>query len=928
MITRDNRGFLNTVMGILIAVAIIGVFPFVAIADAKYKDNLNTDIAVAEKMLMPRPLSISTGTARFNLDENTQLCSSTQTRPAAELLAEILRKSTGFPLPITTCRGTEPQGKLISLLASSAPQVEDDDPVLESYELKVSENKVEIIAPTLQGSIWGVQSLLQLLGPWSRASEPVNYEWSVPAVNIKDQPRSHWRGLLIDPARSFIPVAEVKDIIDSLSAYKLNRLHIHLNDDQGWRIEIPNPSVNKAGIDYSLLTKVGANLRQAPPLPKLNNQPLKEGYYTLAEYRELVEYAANRGVEVVPEIDGPGHAAAILSSIPQLNGNYSFPRLAPGEKVLKNYHVSQGFSSLDPTKEETYQFLDHVIGTIAAEHNQVTLRPKQKKYFHVGLDESANTTLEHQKLYREKLYKILQTKGLKGIQYNDMENDKYFSQKPAEYPESIRQFWHLPNYFKTPLGKDLLAKQGKVIYSGASITYFPQRQGTDIPGSWWACIGKTDYKCDVFSTYNFKNQAQNLPEENFYGIEGAMWGETVRTSQDRDMMMYPRLLALAEVGWTPDRLRKQADFANRLTLQEMSLNIMGIDFYTHSWRSQHGFIPRKDIPLNAADTTLGYLAVPGVKTAEVKVSLTWKGNNIPLKLHRVKDFNYGEVFNDYPYLLEQNYRADGQISNRSSGSLIRVVAPRGIPSLEAVLTLESPQIRLENKLTAAGNIDYLLKESDSTLALPQYQGHLPENNEKIIFIGKGGLLFQDVAVGAPFYKDIYWLRSKGITTGYADGTFRPKDPIERAAVIAFLYRLAGSPKVDLSGAPTFKDVPPNHDFYKEIVWARQNGVTTGWSDGTFRPHAHIERAAMVAFLERYCNKLKAIPGNYRVQIERVQKFKDVPRDDYFFEKVAWAAQLGITTGWSDGTFRPTEAISREAMAAFIHRMVDYGKTHP
>ena len=175
----------------------------------------------------------------------------------------------------------------------------------------------------------------------------------------------------------------------------------------------------------------------------------------------------------------------------------------------------------------------------------------------------------------------------------------------------------------------------------------------------------------------------------------------------------------------------------------------------------------------------------------------------------------------------------------------------------------------------------------------------------------GPCRFSDVPQNHPFYEEITWLEYRNITTGWADGTYRPLNNIERGAVAAFFYRLAGSPEVTLPAASPFTDVNPSHQFYHEIVWMHQQGLTTGWADGTYRPQDAVTREAMAAFFYRYAGK-----PDY-VVVGSV--FKDVPHDGAFYREINWLRSSGITTGWADGTYRPSEPIHRDAMAAFIYR---------
>ena len=172
--------------------------------------------------------------------------------------------------------------------------------------------------------------------------------------------------------------------------------------------------------------------------------------------------------------------------------------------------------------------------------------------------------------------------------------------------------------------------------------------------------------------------------------------------------------------------------------------------------------------------------------------------------------------------------------------------------------------------------------------------------------------FKDVPADYPFVNDINWLAQRRITTGYPDGTFRPNGSVERGAMAAFFYRMAGSPQFTAPSTPSFKDVPRDHPFYKEIEWMRARGITTGWSDGTFRPNDAVNRDAMAAFFYRFA-------GSPAYSAPAVSPFSDVSTGSQFYREIAWLADQRITTGWPDGSFRPVPPIERGAMAAFLHR---------
>ncbi len=173
--------------------------------------------------------------------------------------------------------------------------------------------------------------------------------------------------------------------------------------------------------------------------------------------------------------------------------------------------------------------------------------------------------------------------------------------------------------------------------------------------------------------------------------------------------------------------------------------------------------------------------------------------------------------------------------------------------------------------------------------------------------------FPDVPSSHQFLKEITWLAQQGITTGYANGNFRPKEAVSREAFAAFLYRAAGRPSVSLPSRSPFKDVPSSAQFYKEIVWAEGAGITTGWADGTFRPRQSIDRNAMAAFLYRSEGRPSFTPPGS-------SPFRDLTRSSKFYKEITWLASTRITTGFADGTFRPFSSVTREATAAFFYRL--------
>ncbi|MGB9777257.1 MAG: family 20 glycosylhydrolase, partial [Anaerolineae bacterium] len=250
--------------------------------------------------LIPRPVSVALGNGRFLLTASTRITVNPGTPELLAVgtyLAERLRPATGYDLPVEAVAGAPPPNSIYLTTADGDPSLGE-----EGYELTVRPEGVTLTAPHPTGLFWGCQTLRQLLPPAvERLTVQHGEVWAVPAVVIRDFPRFAWRGMMLDVSRHFFGAETVRRLIDLLAFYKINRLHLHLSDDQGWRIMIPSwPNLAL----YGGSTQVGGG---------------PGGYYTQEEYAEIVAYARSRQITVVPEIDMPGHTNAALASYPELN---------------------------------------------------------------------------------------------------------------------------------------------------------------------------------------------------------------------------------------------------------------------------------------------------------------------------------------------------------------------------------------------------------------------------------------------------------------------------------------------------------------------------------------------------------------------------------------------------------------------------------
>lgn len=234
------------------------------------------------------------------------------------------------------------------------------------------------------------------------------------------------------------------------------------------------------------------------------------------------------------------------------------------------------------------------------------------------------------------------------------------------------------------------------------------------------------------------------------------------------------------------------------------------------------------------------------------------------------------------------------------------LAPGQTASSESVIALTAADI-------AAGSVTIPAAAATGSNGSKTAEAHLGETAMELEVQPEAPQRFSDVAPGDMFYDEISWLAERGITTGYPDGTFRPTASVNRDAMAAYLYRMAGSPAVTAPRSQPFSDVTPGMEHYDAIIWAYQNGIVKGWPDGTFRPTTPITRDAMAAFVHRYA-------GSPQLPAPGAAVFADVPAGSQFAAEIAWMKQEGITTGWPDGTYRPLSTTQRDAMAAFLFRM--------
>ncbi|MFI6842209.1 beta-N-acetylhexosaminidase [Nonomuraea africana] len=502
--------------------------------------------------VIPRPVLITTAEGCFVLRHDTVIASD----PAFEHAVRWLRGALGPAMRLTLLPG--PRGPGTIQLVRAADLAE------EAYRLQVTSGAVRIEAGGPAGAFYGAQTLRQLLPPEAFRAGPLGHgPWSVPAVTIADAPRFAWRGVLIDVARRFLPKNDLLRYIDLLAMHKLNVLHLHLTDDQGWRLEIKR---------FPRLTEVGAWRREsnvgAAVHEKYDGRP-HGGYYTQDDIREIVAYAADRFITVVPEIDMPGHTQAAIAAYPELgNLDESLP-------VGTSWGVIDNVLNVE----------DHTIAFFKAVLDEV-LELFPGDYVCIGGDEVPKEQWRDSPAAKERMREL-------GLRDED-ELQSWFVRQFTEYliacgrrPYGWDEILEggLPRgttvaSWRGTFGAVTAARLGHdVVTCPFTEVYLDFRQSGDpaepVP------IGSI---ISLESVYGFEPVPSELTEEESRHILGAqanIWTEHIDSVRHLDYMAFPRLAAFAEVVWGPRR-RDFADFRRRLRSHERRLEALGVEFRPES----------------------------------------------------------------------------------------------------------------------------------------------------------------------------------------------------------------------------------------------------------------------------------------------------------------------------------------------------------
>ncbi len=515
--------------------------------------------------VIPAPVTLNEAAGKFIFGKKSSIIVTkldNETSLSADLLVKLVRNCTGLEMPVT--EGA--RARRGSVFMSIDTAIENK----EGYDLSVTSSKILIKASSPVGLFYAVQTLRQLMPPVVEKDSVIpDLKLSVPACEIIDEPRFGYRGMHLDVGRHWFPVEEIKKYIDMLALHKMNTFHWHLTEDQGWRIEIKKyPELTAKGA-YRKETIVG----HAGKRPMVFDGERYGGFYTQEEIKEVVAYAADRFIRVIPEIEMPGHSLAALAAYPELSCTGGPFEVGTRWGVYEDVYCAG--------KEETFTFLQDVLDEVIALFSC--------EYIHIGGDECPKTRWRRCQLCQQRI----QDEGLK----DENELQSYFIKRIEKFlisrdrhligwdeilegglaPEATVMSW------RGIAGGIEAAKQGHdVIMSPTSYAYLDYYQ-SEPEGQPLAIGGYLPLE----KVYSFDPVFDELtPEENKHilGLQGNVWTEYISTPEHLEYMAFPRAMAIAETGWTPSSKKDFEEFLVRLEVQEKRYDILDINYFKGEYR--------------------------------------------------------------------------------------------------------------------------------------------------------------------------------------------------------------------------------------------------------------------------------------------------------------------------------------------------------
>lgn len=536
---------------------------------------------LAAQDLVPRPTQLTKGEGAYTLDARTRIFAGPGTRELAERFRDALRPATGLALPIADGSGKDG----ISLTLDAKADLGE-----EGYRLKATARGVEIRASRPAGLFYALQSLRQML-PQAilRGAKVEGTAWSVPACEIVDRPRFGWRGSHLDVGRHFMPVSFLKKHLDLMALHKLNVFHWHLTDDQGWRLEIKK---------YPRLTEVGA-WRKATVIPYANRDDHQNllpydnvphgGFYTQDDVKEIVQYAADRFITIVPEIEMPGHSSAALAAYPEL-GNFPDQKV----EVVGNFGV---FPSTFNVSDKTQAFLRDVLDEV------VRLFPSH--YIHIGGDECPKGEWARSEVALARMKALGLVSGTTTLA--DLKPTLNEKGEAVDHPALLKlQSWfirqaakHLATHGRAIIGWDEImeggidkdaaimawnrgdlvahaAKEGHdVVATPIDTTYFDHYQSKN-PEPY--TIGGLLTLEQVYAYEPIPVGLDETARRHILGAQAQIWTEYQPTPRHVEYMLWPRLAALSEVLWSPKEGRDSNGFLFRLRSHLRRLEVLDVNY--------------------------------------------------------------------------------------------------------------------------------------------------------------------------------------------------------------------------------------------------------------------------------------------------------------------------------------------------------------
>jgi hexosaminidase len=516
--------------------------------------------------LIPQPVEIKQSSGLFRLTASAKISyNAAEVRSVADMLARKIGIATGFS--IKSVQGNSGTIQL-NINKTADPKIGN-----EGYELTVTPKNIIISANGPAGLFYGMQTLLQLLPAEIESRNTIKANWTIPAVRITDYPRFSWRGMMLDVSRHFFSKEDVKKYIDEIAEFKFNTFHWHLTDDEGWRIEIKSlPGLTEVGA--CRVPRGGHFGDRKDPQP--GEKATDCGFYTQEDVKEIIKYARERFVTIIPEIDIPGHSMAAVASYPELSCTRN-----PEAKVNPGTNFAEWYgngtfrmfidNTLNPSDEKVYEFLDKVFTEMAA------LFPGP--YIHVGGDECykgfwtadegcqslmKKLNIKHvedlQGYFINRVDTILKAKGKKLLGWDEILDGGISTESTVMAWNSVKK------------GKEAAAAGYDVVMTPSRFVYLDYQQGEPtIEPSIYATLR-------LKTCYNFNPVPENADTKHILGGQGNLWTEQVPALRHAEYMTWPRGWALAEVFWSQDKNKNWTDFVQRAERQFVRNDIADINY--------------------------------------------------------------------------------------------------------------------------------------------------------------------------------------------------------------------------------------------------------------------------------------------------------------------------------------------------------------